>query len=150
MTFKEKMAWVNMLATIAVGAVYFGVVGARLDGGPVSGIDYKWWMIGAVGVTIVSTIIGTIVMAIGTAISAEIKGEGSVKDIDREDERDVGINRRGELMGYYVSSVGVLAALVLAILRQDQFWIANALYLFLVIGSVVSSAAKIVLYRRGF
>jgi hypothetical protein len=150
MTFKEKMAWVNMLATIAVGAVYFGVVGARLDGGPVSGIDYKWWMIGAVGVTIVSTIIGTIVMAIGTAISAEIKGEGSVKDIDREDERDVGINRRGELMGYYVSSVGVLAALVLAILRQDQFWIANALYLFLVIGAVVSSAAKIVLYRRGF
>jgi hypothetical protein len=150
MTFKEKMAWVNMCATIAVGAVYFGVVGARLDGGPVSGIDYKWWMIGAVGVTIVSTIIGTIVMAIGTAISAEVKGEGSVKDIDREDERDVGINRRGELIGYYVSSLGVLAALVLAILRQDQFWIANALYLFLVIGSVVSSAAKIVLYRRGF
>jgi hypothetical protein len=150
MTFKEKMAWVNMLATIAVGAVYFGVVGARLDGGPVSAIDYKWWMIGAVGVTIISTIIGTIVMAVGTAISAEIRGTGSVKDIDREDERDVGINRRGELMGYYVSSVGVLAALVLAILRQDQFWIANALYLFLVIGSVVSSAAKIVLYRRGF
>jgi hypothetical protein len=150
MTFKEKMAWVNMLATIAVGAVYFGVVGARLDGGPVSAIDYKWWMIGAVGVTIISTIIGTIVMAVGTAISAEIRGTGSVKDIDREDERDVGINRRGELMGYYVSSVGVLAALVLAILRQDQFWIANALYLFLVIGSVVSSAAKIALYRRGF
>jgi Kef-type K+ transport system membrane component KefB len=71
MTFKEKMAWVNALVTVAVGAVYFAVVGARLDGGPVSEIDYKWWMIGTIGVTIVATIIGTIVMAIGTAIRAE-------------------------------------------------------------------------------
>jgi hypothetical protein len=150
MSFKEKMAWVSGVVTVAVGAVYFGVVGARLDGGPVSGIDYKWWMIGAIGVTIVTTIVGTIVVSIGTAISAEIKGTGSVKDIDREDERDVGIDRRGELVGYYVSSAGVLAALVLAVLREDQFWIANVLYLGLLIGSVVSSAAKIVLYRRGF
>jgi hypothetical protein len=149
MSFKEKMAWVSGVVTVAVGAVYFGVVGARLDGGPVSGIDYKWWMIGAIGVTIVTTIVG-IVVSIGTAISAEIKGTGSVKDIDREDERDVGIDRRGELVGYYVSSAGVLAALVLAVLREDQFWIANVLYLGLLIGSVVSSAAKIVLYRRGF
>ncbi len=150
MTFKEKMAWVTAVVTVAVGAVYFGVVGAKLDGGPVSEIDYKWWLIGAVGVTIVSMIIGAIIMAIGTAIRAQITGEGSVKDIDRQDERDVGIDRRGELFGYYVSSVGVLAALVLAVLRQDQFWIANALYLFCLVGSVVGSVAKIVLYRRGF
>lgn len=150
MSFKEKMAWVYALVSVAVGAVYFGVVGGKLGSGPVSAIDYKWWMIGAIGVTIGSTILGAIVMAIGTAISVEIKGTGSVKDIDREDERDVGIDRRGELAGYYVSCVGVLGALVLAILRQDQFWIAHALYLFMLIGSVVSSAAKIVLYRRGF
>jgi MFS family permease len=150
MSFKEKMAWVSALVSVVVGAVYFGVVGARLDDGPVSEVDYKWWMIGAIGATIVASIIGAIVMAVATAIRAEITGEGSVKDIDREDERDVGIDRRGELIGYYVSSVGVLAALVLAMWHQDQFWIANALYLFLLIGSVVSSVAKIVLYRRGF
>ncbi len=150
MSFKEKMAWVSALVTAVIGAVYFGIVGAKLDGGPVSGIDYKWWMIGAIGATIVSTIVGTIVVSIGTAISAEISGQGRAKDIDREDERDKSIDRRGELFGYYVSSMGVLAALVLAWLRQDQFWIANALYLFLLIGSVVSSAAKIVFYRRGF
>ena len=150
MTFKEKMAWVSALVSVAVGAVYFGVVGARLDGGPVGEIDYKWWMIGSIGASIVSTIIGTIVMAIGTAIRVEITGEGSTADIDREDERDKSIDRRGELIGYYVSSAGVLAALVLAMWRQDQFWIANALYLFLLVGSVASAAAKIVLYRRGF
>jgi hypothetical protein len=89
-------------------------------------------------------------VSIGTAIRMEIAGKGSSKDIDREDERDVGIDRRGELVGYYVSSAGVLAALVLAVLREDQFWIANVLYLGLLIGSVVSSAAKIVFYRRGY
>ncbi len=150
MTFKEKMAWVSALVSVAVGAVYFAVVGARLNGGAVGEIDYKWWMIGAIGATIVASIIGTIVMAIGTAISAEIKGEGLVKDIDREDERDVGIDRRGELVGYYVSSVGVVVALALAMWRQDQFWIANALFLFLLIGSLASAAAKIVFYRRGY
>lgn len=150
MTFKQKMAWVSALATVAVGAAYFGIVGARLDGGPVSSVDYKWWMIGAVGVMVVSTIVGAIVVAIGTAIRAEITGEGSPKDIDREDERDKSIDRRGELVGYYVSSVGVVAALVLAILRIDQFWIANLLYLGLLVGSLASSVAKIAFYRRGF
>jgi hypothetical protein len=150
MSFKEKMVWVYGFVTMVVGAVYFGVVGAKLDGGPVGSVDYKWWLIGAVGVTIVANIVGAILMAIGTAIRAEITGEGSVKDIDREDERDKGIDRRGELMGYYVTSVGVVTAIALAMWRQDQFWIANALYVFALIGSVVASAAKIVLYRRGY
>jgi hypothetical protein len=150
MSFKEVTAWVNAAVTLVAGVVYFAIVGARLDGGPVSEIDYKWWMIGAVGVTIVATIVGTIIMAIATAIKVEITGQGSVDEIEREDERDKNIDRRGELVGYYVSSVGVLAALVLAMWRQDQFWIANALYLFLLIGSVASASAKIVFYRRGF
>jgi hypothetical protein len=150
MSFKEKLVWVYGFVTLVVGAVYFGVVGARLGGADVSSVDYKWWMICAVGVTIVANIVGSIIMAIGTAIRAEITGEGSVKDIDREDERDKGIDRRGELAGYYVTSVGVVAAIALAMWRQDQFWIANALYLFALVGSVVASTAKIVLYRRGY
>jgi hypothetical protein len=150
MSFKEQLARVYGFVTLVVGVVYFGVVGARLDGVAVSSVDYKWWLIGAVGVTIVANIVGSIVMAIGTAIRAEITGEGSVKDIDREDERDKSIDRRGELVGYYVSSVGVVAAIALAMWRQDQFWIANALYLFMLVGSVAASAAKVVLYRRGY
>ena len=150
MTFKEKMAWVNVVVSVAVAVAYFTIVGRRLDGGPVGDVAYQWPLIIAIVVSIASMIVGAIVVSIGTAIRAEITGEGSVKDIDRADERDTHIDRRGELMGYYVTSAGVLLALVLAMLRQDQFWIANALYLFMLIGSVVSSTAKIVIYRRGF
>jgi hypothetical protein len=150
MTFKEKLAWVNVVVFIAVAVAYFTIVGRRLDGGPVAEVAYQWPLIIAIVVSVVSTIIGAIAVSIGTAIRAEITGEGSVKDIDRADERDTHIDRRGELIGYYVTSVGVVLALVLAMLRQDQFWIANALYLFMLIGSVASSIAKIVIYRRGF
>ena len=71
-------------------------------------------------------------------------------DVGRTDERDKDINRRGELVGYYVSSVGVVGVLALAMLRYDQFWIANALYLSFALGTLVASVAKIVTYRRGF
>ena len=45
---------------------------------------------------------------------------------------NVPIGRRGELVGYYVASAGALGVLALAMTRQDQFWIANALYLSMV------------------
>lgn len=150
MSFKEKMVWVAGVVTVIVGAVYFGVVGAMIEGTPVGEIDYKWWLVGAIGASIVGSIIGAIVMAIGTAIKAEVTGEGSVDDVDREDERDKNIDRRGELYGYYVSSAGVVAAVVLAVLREDQFWIANVLYLGCLLGALASTVAKLVFYRRGY
>ena len=150
MSFKEKMTWVYGVVTLAVGVAYLAVVGSMLDGTPVSEIDYQWWLLGAIGVSIAATIIGTIGVAIATAISAEITGEGSADDIDREDERDRGIDKRGELVGYYVTSVGVVAALALAMLREDQFWIANTLYVGCLLGALAGTIAKIVFYRRGF
>ena len=58
--------------------------------------------------------------------------------------------RRGELVGYYVSSVGVVAAMALTMLEYPYFWIANALYLGFVIAALVSAAVKLVAYRRGY
>jgi hypothetical protein len=150
MSFEEKVAWVGGFVAVVVGAYYASVVLPQLGSAPVSGIAYQTPMLIAVGANIVMMIVGTIVMSIGTAISAEITGTGSVKDIDRKDERDVDINRRGELIGYYVSSVGLVGALALAMMRYDQFWIANAIFGSFLIASVISAAAKVVIYRRGF
>jgi hypothetical protein len=116
----------------------------------VAEIAYQRLLLIAIGALIVLTIVGTIVTAIGTAIFAEITGSGSVDDVGRDDERDADISRRGELIGYYVSSAGALGVLALAMLRYDQFWIANALYLSFVVGALVASVAKLVAYRRGF
>jgi len=45
---------------------------------------------------------------------------------------------------------GVLLALVLAMLRQDQFWIANAIFLGGLAGALVSSITKIAAYHGPF
>lgn len=154
MPYEEKVAWVSGLVSIVVAAVYASVVVPQIGGGAVGAIAYQTPMLIAIGAMIVITIVGTILMSIGSAVSAaitaQITGEGSVEDIGRSDERDHDINRRGELVGYYVSSVGMLAALALAMLKADQFWIANAILAGFVVSSVIGSAYKILIYRRGF
>jgi hypothetical protein len=150
MPFEEKVTWVSTVVAALVAAVYFWVVLSQLGSVPVDKIAYQVPMLIAIGAMIALTIVGTIVMAIATAVSAEITGSGSVDDIDRKDERDVHIGRRGELAGYYVTSAGMLGVLALTMLQYDYFWIANALYLSFVVGSFASSAVKLTAYRRGF
>jgi hypothetical protein len=158
MSFEEKTTWVTALVSVVVTAWYVLTVRSLMGGVPVAEIAYQKPLLIAVGATVVLTIVGAIVTAVGTAvghaITAEITGEGSaeeaVGDVGRTDERDKDIDRRGELIGYYVSSAGVVGVLALAMLRYDQFWIANALYLSFALGTFVASVAKIVTYRRGF
>jgi hypothetical protein len=150
MPFEEKVTWVNVVVFAIVPVVYFVVVLGQLGQVSASEIAYQRPMLIAVGVSIVLTILGAIAMGIGSGISAEITEPGSSADIGRTDERDVTIGRRGELVGYYVSSVGVVGAMALTMLEYEYFWIANALYLSFVVASLVSATVKLVAYRRGF
>ena len=150
MTFEEKVTWVAAVVIAAVSAVYFWVVFSQLGEVPITEIAYQPALIVSVVASIVLTIVASIVVASAAAISAEITGSGSADDIGRTDERDATIGRRGELVGYYVSSVGVVIALGLTMIEYDYFWIANALYATFVLASLVSSAVKLVAYRRGF
>lgn len=150
MSFQEKFTWVSTVVTAAVAGVYYSIVLGQVRSVPVAEIAYQRPLLIAVGALVVLSIIGAILVAIVTAIAAQITGTGSVDEVGREDERDTEINRRGELVGYYVSSAGVLGVMALAMLRYDQFWIANALYLSFVIGGLVGSVAKLISYRRGF
>jgi hypothetical protein len=150
MSFEQKLTWVNTATTVIVVAVYAWIVGGQIAAGPVADIAYQKPMIIAVCAMIVLTIAGAIATAIGTAVGIEISGKGSVDDIDRKDERDVHINRRGDLVGYYVSSVLMLGAFTLTMLEFPHFWIANAMFVAFVIAGLSSSAVKLVAYHRGF
>ena len=150
MPFEEKVTWVSAVVFTIVPVAYVVDVLGQLGQMPASEIAYQRPMLIAIGVSIVLTILGSIATGIGSGITAEIMEPGSGADIGRSDERDATINRRGELVGYYVSSVGVVAAMALTMLEYDYFWIANALYLGFVIASLVAAAVKLVAYRRGF
>jgi hypothetical protein len=154
MPFEEKMTWVYAVVSAAVPTVYFTRILGQVGDSSVADIDYQWSLLVAIGVSIVLTIGGAILTAIGTAIggaiSAEVVGKEPVVDIDLKDQRDIDINRRGDLAAYYVTSVGVVGVLALAMLEYEHFWIANALYLSFVVAALVSSGVKLAAYRRGF
>lgn len=154
MPFEEKATWVSAVVTAIVPAVYFVSVMGQVGRVPVAQIAYQRPLLIAIGVAVLLTIVGAIVTAIvtaiGSAITTEITGEGSPDDVGRKDERDVSIDRRGELVGYYVSSGGVVGAMALTMLEYPHFWIANALYASFVVGSLTAAVVKLVAYRRGF
>lgn len=150
MVFQEKLTWVNLVVVLVVPGAYAAYVINQANGAPVADFAYQRSMLVAIGISIIATIVGAIMMAVVTVASAEITGKGSADDIDRKDERDVQISRRGDLIGYYVASVGAVGVLALTMLEYDYFWIANGLYLSFAIANVVADSVKIATYRRGF
>lgn len=71
-------------------------------------------------------------------------GAGPLSDV-----RDREIDRRGQRASFGVLGAGFGAALVLAMVDADTFWIGNALFLFGTVGAIVETTTKILLYRRG-
>jgi hypothetical protein len=148
--FEEKLTWVNLVVGVVVPVAYVAIMLGRLGETSAAEISYQWPLLIAIAASIVLTIIGSIAMGIGTGISAELRGRSASGEIDRKDERDKQISRHGDLVGYYVSSAGVVGVLALTMLEYEYFWIASALYLSFAIGTVVASAVKIASYHRGF
>lgn len=152
MPFKEKFTWISLVVFLVVPGAYFARVLTQAAGAgiAVAGIAYHTPMFIAISVSILLTIVGAILMGIGTGIAIEITGNGSTADIGRDDERDHDIDVRGQIAGSYAAAVGMVGTLALAMLRFDQFWIANAVYLSFVASSITAAIAKLVAYRRGF
>ena len=150
MPFEEKTTWVSVVVGLLVPLAYFAIVLPQLTDTPAAEIAYQRPLVVAVIASIVLTIFGTIAMAIATAIGAEIRQPGSGDDIDRKDERDVLISRRGDVVGYYVASTGAVIALIITMLEYDYFWIANTLYVSFAVAGLVSGMVKLRAYRRGF
>ena len=150
MPFEEKVTWVSLVVAVVVPVAYVAVMLGRLGDVSAADVSYRWPLLIAMGASVVLTIVGTIGAAIGTAISAEVRGRSASDEVDRKDERDKQISRHGDLIGFYVSSAGMVGVLALTMLEYEYFWIASALYLSFAVGTLVASAVKIALYHRGF
>jgi hypothetical protein len=138
MSFEEKRAWIMAVVTPVAYAAYLLTVLARARGGPLHEVTYVSALLWSMGATAVASIVLTALV-----------GLRSPGECDRKDERDRQIHRFGEYVGQSVLVVGGVAALALAMLEVRHFWIANAVYLSFVLTCVLSSATKIVAYRRG-
>lgn len=139
MSLEERNAWV-MLVVAPVGyAVYLAWVLRDAAGGALSAVEYRPAMLWTIGGAIVAAIVLNIVFAMFFARGKTIK-----------DQRDRDIYRLGEYTGQSFVVIGGLAGLILAMLKVEPFWIANAIYLCFVLSALLGSVAKIGLYRFGF
>jgi hypothetical protein len=147
--FEEKITWVNAVVMAVVPVVYFAIMLGRLGDTSAADISYQWPLVVAIVASVVLTIVGSILAGIGTGISAELRGRSASGDFGT-DERDKQISRHGDRIGFSVSSVGMVGVLALTMLEYEYFWIASALYLSFVVGTLVASVVKLASYHRGF
>ena len=139
MAFEEKRAWIMLVTSVVGYLVYVVLVAGQLGDRPVDEVAY----IGALLWTIGGAIVVNILANMGLGIVAR-------EDVGKRDERDREIGRFGEYVGQSFVVIGGLAALIMAMLELDYFWIANAVYLCFALSSVLGSIAKVFAYRRGF
>lgn len=138
MAYEEKSAWVMLVLAVVAYAVYVVIVLSMAGETPLVEVDYAPALFITIGASIVASIIIHIVIGMVTPRADTGK-----------DQRDREISRFGEYTGNAFLAIGALAAMVMAVLRWDYFWIANVLYLSFVLSAIVGSMAKLSAYRRG-
>ncbi|MEY9213188.1 hypothetical protein NI17_002005 [Thermobifida halotolerans] len=139
MALEEKRAWIMVVVSVCACAAYLTVVLLRAAHTPLAEVPYAAALLWSIG--------GAIAASIVLHIAADI---ATPKDSARTDVRDREIHRFGEHVGRWSVAAGGIAALVMALVELDHFWIANAVYLSFVLSAVLGSIARIAAYRRGF
>lgn len=139
MTFREKTAWLNVIAMIAAYTVYFGLL---LSGHP-AGRDVfpMLWLFGAIAVAhAVTVIVGTVILSAQAPKSERV----------RADERDRAIRRRGATTAYYVLLVGMMVVGVYMPFVDGGVRLANCGLFAIVAAELVNSIVVLLSYRRGW
>lgn len=139
MSYDEKNTWVYGVVALVGYATYLAMVLGRMQGTPVADVAYIAPMLWTIGACILVSILASIVIAIRWPREANLR-----------DERDREIDRAGTNVGQSFLVFGLLAALILAMVEADHFWIANVAYLGFALSAVLGSAAKLGAYRGSF
>ena len=151
MPFEEKVTWVSLVVAVVVPVAYFAIMLGRLGDVSAADISYQWPLLIAIVASVVLTIVG--LDRDGASAPASRPSCAADPPPATSTARTSGtsrISRHGDLIGFYVSSVGMVGVLALTMLEYEYFWIASALYLSFVVGTLVASVVKIVAYHRGF
>ena len=139
MTLEERRSWTYLAVAVVAYGVYLATILSRAASAPLVDVDYVSTMLWTIAIAIVVGIVLNIVQGIFTPRREQTK-----------DVRDREIELLGEHVGQAFLVIGGVAALLLAIIEADHFYIANVVYLCFVLSAVVGSVAKVIVYRRGF
>ena len=139
MAFKEKSAWLMLIATLVVGLyMTYAVVQTYMELQQVPAVLPVF--IKLTVTLIILSVIGQIALAIANRKQAEQKA----------DEREKVFIRRGQAVAGGVLAFGVVASLIHFLFLSDGNLLFYSCLLSLVVAQVVEYAVQIVSFRRGY
>ena len=138
MSFEEKSAWIMGVLAVGSYAAYLVIVLGQAAVIPLTSVPYAAPMLWTIGASIVISIVLHILIRMASPRNAG------------KDQRDREIYRFGEYVGQSFVIAGAVAALIMAMVSLDYFWIANVIYLAFVLSAVLGSITKVIAYRQGF
>jgi NADH:ubiquinone oxidoreductase subunit 6 (subunit J) len=139
MAFLEKSNWVVLVVGVPTLLLYAALVVPQVLGKPIAEVSWVQPMLFAIVAFIVANVLGNVAAAASNPAEA-----------NKNDERDREIDHVGERVGNSLIIAGSMAALVLAMVGADHFWIANAIFLGSIAGALLSSVTKIAAYHGAF
>jgi hypothetical protein len=139
MSFREKSAWISLLANLAIYGFYFVTLASALGRGDAGRTEFFGLFVGC----FVALIVVTIALTVANAVL-------SPKDATApEDEREKLISMKSRAFGYFVLASAIVMAAGAAYFGTSGFLLANGLFFALVLGEVLQSGVQIFHYRRG-
>ncbi len=136
MAWREKTAWITLVAMLIAYGGYFTLIGRSAL--PATS------MLGLFGAVTVVQVIAVIVV---TSVWAVSSGQESRA---KADERDRAIARRGAGVAYYVLMAGVIAVGLMMPFRDAGWLITNAGLFALVVAETARQVIVVISYRRGW
>ena len=138
MSYEEKGTWVYLVTSAGAYGVYLVIVLGLLSSTPVAEVPYAWVLLWT-----------TVASVVASTVGRTLVETARPSDSRRTDVRDKEISRFGEHASRWFIVAGAAAGFFMALAKWDYFWIANVIYLGLVLWAVAGSAIKLVAYRRG-
>lgn len=127
-----------LVASAGTYIVYLAIVSPRLQSTPAAQVQYVAVLLWTVAASIIAaTVIRTLIET------------ARPSDSRRSDVRDKEITRHGEHASRWFIVASAAAALAMAMVKWDYFWIADVIYLGFVLWAVAGAALRLVAYRRG-
>lgn len=143
MAYREKIAWLTLIAMTVAYTLYFSLLLSWVGPDSVAGppVLQGLMLFGAI------TLVQAAVVAAGSAVlTLRARGRGEAKP----DERDRAIERRGATAGYYVLIAAMILVGVIMPFSDPRWKITNAALLAIVVAEAVRLVLVIHGYRRGW
>lgn len=136
MAWREKTAWITLLAMIATYGAYFSLI-SQFHMSPITMLELFSGL----------TVVLTICVIVATAVMAVLSGRDAR---GQPDERDRAVARRGASIAYYVLLIGVISVGVIMPFEEQGWGITNAALLVLVAAEAVRQIVVVASYRRSW